>query len=263
MPVPNPQDPYEHQPLCPAPRRTGGPTGPQRHRPHSDGAGTATQPRQRFPLPGRQLLSLPQRLCRTQGLAAAHRHGSLHPVLPAQGPGARDLGRLPPRPGRSTRGAGRGPGLCRHRAGQPAADAAGRPRRGLVSVCHPRRTGEPCRGLDAAGPRPGALRRAVPRRAARPVRTVGRNAPGEGHARDCHHAPRRPDQRRRPHPCHAPFGADAARRPGRARVPPGSRVVARVSPAGRAVSGLRLHRRRRCQRLCAALPRRPGGHPRW
>ena len=184
--------------------------------------------------------------------------GRAHPVLRTQGPGARDLGRLPARPGGGAGRAGGGRGLLGRRARHPAAPAAGEPVDRLVPVRHAQGAGVARRRLAVSGARAGALRRAVPRGAARPVRPARRDAAGEGRARAGRDAPRRADQRARPRPRHAAVGAHAARRQGRARVPPRRRAAARVPPGRLAVPGLRLDRRGRRQRLRAALPRRRG-----
>src|SRR5450830_935736 len=147
-------------------------------------------------------------------------------------------------------------GLGGDRAGHPAAQAAGKPRRGALPLRHPQRPGNPGRRLAGPGARPGALRRPVPGHAARPVRRARRDAPDQGRARTGHHAPGRPDQRPRPCARHAAQRQPPARRPGGARIPPGRRTAARVPPPWLAVPGLQLHRGRRGQCLRAALPRR-------
>ena len=165
---------------------------PERHRPRPDRAGAPAQPRQRFPVPARQLLLLPHRLHRAQCLAGDHRRRQQHAVLrsprtwsarsgtaTASGPEAAPdaLGvqrRIPDR-----------------RARRAAAPAAGEPRRRLVPVRHPRGPGGARGRLAEPGARARALRRPVPRAAARPVRGARRDAPGQGRARAGHHAARR------------------------------------------------------------------------
>jgi Xaa-Pro aminopeptidase len=187
-----------------------------------------------------------------------------HAVLPAQGPGARDLGRLPPRPRGRPRRTGRGCVPFGGRAGHATpATPAGKPQPASGTPL-PRTAAWRAGGRLAQPPcAPACALARCARQQARPVRAARRDAPHQRRARAGRDAPRRAISARRPHPRHAASARMLRAGRGRARIPPGRRTAARFPPPRLAVPGLRQHRRRRGQRLRAALPRRCRARARW
>ncbi len=203
-------------------------TGQGRHRHHPDRARTPAQPRQRLPVPPRQLLLLPDRLHRAQCLAGARRRRRpRHAVLRA----------------RRTWSARSGTATGSAPTPRPRRSASTRPSRSPSSMRNCPSCSRTARSSGIRSPSTRASRTRVDAwlQSVRARVRYGALCPEEqrdlcgpldemrlvqGRARTGHHAPRRANQRPRPHPRDAAVSAHAARGQGRARVPPRRRAAA-------------------------------------